>query len=364
MNELESLLILNNFPYIGSVKARFLIDYFGSAKNVLEAPIEAVGALPGFGPKILQNWKKTLEGQAWKQDLLLAERLQTDLIAYTDSRYPKQLLKIADFPLILYLRGELLPEDSRSIAVVGTRQASIYGLEMAEQISLRLAQLGFTVVSGLARGVDTAAHRGALAGGRTLAVIGSGLASIYPVENISLAQAIAQKGALISEFPMQAAPEKHHFPRRNRLVSGMTMGTLLVEAPQKSGAMLTAANALDQGRQLFALPGRADLFSFGGNHALIKTRKAELIESAEEIAAYFGQPLHPSSPAPSSDVRGLLGSEELHLLQQMPRQEISIDEMVEKISLPAAKLSGLLMGLVLKKMVKEYPGKIYKKLIE
>jgi len=362
MEELESLLILNSLNHIGSVKGRFLIEHYGSATAALRAPLEEIATLPGFGPKILQHWKIGLEGESWRKDLELANRLQVKLIPYTSPQYPKRLLEIADYPLILYVQGELLEQDRRCIAIVGTRQATIYGLEMAQQISKELARAGFTIVSGLARGIDTAVHRGALEYGRTFAVIGSGLASVYPTENKLLADEIGKHGAAISEFSMATPPERHNFPQRNRIVSGMTLGTILIEAPEKSGAMLTAERALHQGRLLFALPGRVDYPSFKGNHRLIKEGRAELIESAADVLKHFEESSLPLLFKSNTTKNCFLGKEEEELLRQMPKQEVSIEEIVNRLSWPVAKLSGLLMSLVLKKMIKEYPGKIYKKI--
>lgn len=362
MEELEALLIISRLPYVGASKVRFLMEQYGSASALLQAPLEQIAAFPGFGPKVLQGWKKGIEDQRWRDDLALADRLQAHLIPFTSPQYPRRLLEIHDCPLILYMQGTLTKEDQRSLAIVGTRHCSIYGQEMAKELSIKLSQAGFTIVSGLARGIDTVAHQGALEHGRTLAVLGSGLAAIYPTENQDLARQIQQKGALISEFPMKTPPDRHHFPRRNRIVSGMTMGTILIEAPQKSGAMLTAALALGQGRPVFALPGRVDCDSFKGNHALIKEHKATLIENVDDILRMFDHyslPLVFKSEKKSSFH---LDQEEKELLNQMPIQEMSVEELVLRIQWPIAKLNGVLMSLVLKKMVKEYPGKIYKKI--
>ena len=363
MDDLEALLILSSLPHVGSIKIRLLMHHFGSAEAVLHAPLEEISTFPGFSPKVLEGWKKGLEEGQWRQNLALAERLQTQLIPFTSSHYPKRLLEIADYPLVLYVQGQLQREDQRCLAVVGTRQASIYGQEMAKQLSLKLTQAGFTIVSGLARGIDTAAHQGALENGRTLAVLGSGLACLYPAENRRLADSIRQQGALVSEFAMATPPDRQNFPQRNRIVSGMTMGTILIEAPQQSGAMLTVERALNQGRPVFALPGRVDQDNFKGNHALIKEGKAELIENVEDILKNFEDcsslPLVFKSAKKTSIP---LEKEEEELLRRMPIQEISVEELLASIQWPVAKFNGLLMSLVLKKMVKEYPGKIYKKI--
>lgn len=362
MNELESLVILSGIPFVGTKKIRLLLQHFGSAKGVIEAPLDEISTFPGFGPKTMDYWKKGLDGKQWKQNLLIADQLDVQIIPFSSPAYPARLLEIDDYPLLLYVQGTLLKEDNHCLAIVGTRGASIYGLEMAKLLSSQLAEAGFTIVSGFARGIDTAAHEGALEKGRTFAVLGSGLGCLYPAENKNMAKLVREQGALISEFPMEAPPEKHHFPRRNRIVSGMTLGTILIEAPRKSGAMLTADLALAQGRPVFALPGRADQSSFNGNHALIKEGKAALIETVEDILKTFqgrGPPLQFIPSAHHSP--SLLGKEERELLERMPAQEISIENLAAEIQWPIGKLNSLLMSLVLKKMVKEYPGKIYKK---
>jgi DNA processing protein len=361
LEELEALLILSGLPYLGSIKTRLLIQHYGSALAALSAPVEELAKFPGFGPKTLQAWIKGLEEEQWKQNLLLAERSQVQLIPFTSPKYPKRLLEIIDYPLVLYVQGSLIENDHRCLAVVGTRQASFYGQEMAKKLSHELAQLGFTIVSGLARGIDTAAHQGAIEKGRTIAVLGSGLACLYPKENSALADTIRNKGALISEFPMTTPPERHNFPQRNRVVSGMTLGTILIEAPEKSGAMLTVERAISQGRPVFALPGRADQDFFKGNHALIKNRKADLIENVQDILKNFNDYSLPLIFKSAIQPSVHLEKEEEELLKQMPSQEISIEELLQQIQWPVAKLNSLLMSLVLKKIVKEYPGKIYKK---
>ena len=366
MDELEALLILNSLPNIGSMKIRLLLKYYGSAIDALHASADEIATFPGFGPKIIDGWKNRFDNDKTRENLILAERLQTNIISFTNPNYPKRLLEIPDYPLVLYVKGNLLKQDRRSLSIVGTRQGTIYGLEMAKKLSCELAQAGFTVVSGLARGVDTAAHQGALQApsetGRTLAVLGSGIGSIYPSENRELAQAICERGALISEFPMATPPEKQNFPRRNRIVSGMTMGTILIEAPIKSGAMLTTELALSQRRPLFILPGRADQDSFRGNHALIKGQKGLLIENVEDILKTFDDYSFPLAFNPTRGPLFPLEGEEEELIRKMPSEEISIEELILRVQWPVAKLNGLLMSLVLKKWLKNTPVKFIKKL--
>ena len=362
MKELEALIVLNRLPRLGSVKIRTLMQTFGSAEALMKAPLQEMASLFGFSLSMIERIKTDLDKKIWLQELELAIQTGTTLIPFTSPKYPKRLLEIPDFPIILYVQGDKDVQDQPCLAIVGTRRASIYGLEIAERLGRELSNQGFTIVSGLARGIDTAAHQGALKGGRTIAVLGSGLCHLYPKENGPLSEAIKQQGAVISEFAMDAPPNRHHFPQRNRVVSGMTLGTLVIEAPLKSGAMLTAERAAAQGRPVFALPGRADHDNYRGNHLLIKENKAHLVETSEDILKFFAAP--PSLFAKMSPAGSPLGleKEEEELLKKMPIQESSIEELERKCPGPIAKLNGLLMSLVLKKMIKEYPGKIYKKL--
>lgn len=361
--ELDALGILTTIPLLGAIRIRLLIQYFGSAQQALKADAVDIAQLPDFGEKISEGWKCRHQTATWESNLELVERHGVAVIPFTSPQYPKRLLELNDHPVILYMKGKYLPVDQQSIAVVGTRQATRYGLEMAERISGDLASSGFTVVSGLARGIDTAAHVGALAKGRTIAVIGSGLADIYPRENIVLADRIAENGVLMSEFPMATPPDRQNFPQRNRIVSGLTLGTFLVEAPLKSGAMLTMERALAQKKRLFALPGRVDYETFTGNHALVKSGKALLVESASDIADNFEDLFGHCVKLPSIS-KGqciILSKEETDFLLRLPREERTIDEIAQITKLPVMRVNVLLMSLVLKKAIREFPGRIYKK---
>ena len=362
MLELEAFAILASIPYLGAAKIRLLLQHFGSALQSLQASSAHLSCLPGF-ERILPHWNAWQKDRTWQDNLKLAAQHQAQLIPFTSPQFPKSLLEVPDHPALLYVCGELkVQNQQRCIAIVGTRNASIYGNEMAETISKSLAANGYTVVSGLARGIDTAAHRGALCTGRTLAVIGSGLARIYPTENKALAEEIVKQGALISEFPMMTPPDRQNFPQRNRIVSGLSLGTVLIEAPVKSGAMITMDRAYFHKRKLFALPGRADNDNFRGNHMLIKSGKAHLIESAEDIMAHFQELFPPCNLQTINNQQPLLDNEERALWERLPDTEIAIDELASLASLPVQQVQRILMSLVLKKIVKEFPGKIYKKL--
>lgn len=363
LEEAEALAILCSLPALGLIKSKQLINHFGSARNALLTPSQEIALLPGFGPKICQGWEQWPAQRNWQHNLALVDAAKAELVPWTSPHYPKRLLEISDHPLLLYMKGKPLACDQKCIAIVGTRQASIYGMEMARQFAGDLAALGYTVVSGLARGVDTAAHAAALEHGRTIAVIGSGLSDIYPAENQALSERIAQQGVLMSEFPMATPPDRQNFPQRNRLVSGMTMATLLIEAPVKSGAMITMQKGLAYRKKLFALPGRLDHPNFSGNHALIKSGQAQLVESARDIAESFEDLFGIAPIGQKIDKKVItLDKEELELLKWLPNSEFSSEEIAASTQWPAAKLNVLLMSLVLKKILREFPGRLYKKM--
>jgi len=287
VDELEALVALTQIPYLGSVKIRLLINYFGSAVNALQAEVGEVAMLRGFGPQLLSAWGASKAHDQWQRNLELAAKEGVQLIPYTSDLYPKQLLKVPDFPVLLYNKG--LRDNtlfSNVVAIVGTRLASEYGKELAETLACDLAAAGMTVISGLAKGIDSAAHRGALKTGKTIAVLGSGLMHIYPRENSCLAEQITQTGALLSEFSLMAPPERRNFLLRNRIVSGLAQAVVLIEAPEKSGAMHTMRIGWSQGKKLFVTPGRDDEKS-QGNRLLLQERRADLVENAQDIIRHL-----------------------------------------------------------------------------
>lgn len=363
MEEIEALVILKHFPSLKANQIRALVERFGSACNVLAAHPEAFSQIPGIKENTIAHVGKWKEDIYWKTDLGLIEKHHVQIIPYWHEKYPSSLRELPDHPPFLYVMGDLLPGDEQAIGIVGTRICTLYGREMTEKIACDLAGWGFTVISGLARGIDTHGHLGALKAGRTIAVIGSGLSQIYPRENTNLAASISKQGAVISEFPMNALPAKHHFPIRNRLVSALSKGVFLAEAPLKSGAMITMRLASSSKKPCFALPGRADMESFGGNHELIKTQKAYLVENAFEMVSVLkGKETavcQPSLFSLSNDAD--LDEDELKLIKIFPAHEMGLEELSLLSKLPIAKLSALLMGLVLKRKIREFPGKVYKK---
>jgi DNA processing protein len=283
------------------------------------------------------------------------------VLASSESGYPAALGRIPDPPPLLYVRGELTPADGLAVAIVGARRATPYGLRMAERLAGSLARVGLTIVSGLARGIDAAAHRGALrAGGRTVAVVANGLGSIYPPEHADLAAEIAERGAVLSEFPMEMPGLAEHFTRRNRLISGLSLGVLVVEAAPRSGSLSTARHALEQDREVLAVPGPIDSLLSRGCHALIRDGAA-LVESAEDVLEALGPlPLevrpaedavpvrHPAELALSDHERALLGH-----LDDLPRP---VDELAARTGLGASQVQATLTVLEMRRLIRRVPG--------
>lgn len=253
MTRFEALVSLNMVLDIGSIRLKKLLDFFGKPENILKAPTEKLMAVSGIGEKIAHKIC-SLQKQDLDKEFRLAKKHSLKILTFEDKDYPENLKNISDPPIILYVKGELKPEDKLSFSIVGSRRASFYGLSNAQRFSADLSRKGFTIISGMAYGIDTYAHRGALkAGGRTIAVMGSGFNHIYPEENKELAEEISKSGAVISEFPISTLPLKQNFPRRNRVISGLSLGILVAEAAKNSGALITADFALEQGREVHRL---------------------------------------------------------------------------------------------------------------
>jgi len=329
---------------------------------------------PAKGHQILKNFKsweemvnsddrlkKVLDEDLVNQARKEASTMGVEMIEYGSSGYPASLKALADPPLVLYCKGDSSTLTSPSIAIVGTRQCSIYGATTARKFGSDFGKHEVTVVSGLARGVDTSAHEGALDQGKTVAVIGSGLGHIYPKENIPLAKKISEQGAICSEYPLSTAPDRFQFPRRNRIIAALSSGAILIEAPEKSGAMGTMDWAEHLQKPCFALPGRVDWESFCGNHRLLKCGKAKLVENAGEVVSLLwpGAIRKPEKMVPAAD----LTPAEQQLLLQFPQDEISFDELALSTQVTIPSLNALLISLSIKKIIREFPGKLYKKVV-
>ncbi len=361
--EHEALIHLSLIPGIGNAVIRRLRENFGSAQAGLEASEgELREALP---PRICE---KLLRGRSSRsilrrleRELKLVRSSECRTVALGEEGYPPNLVHIYDPPPILFIRGELNPDDKFAVSVVGTRRATTYGRDACSRLTREIVQQGFTVVSGMARGIDTVAHRSALEnGGRTIAVLGSGLLNIYPRENADLAEEISRNGALISEFPMTTPPVDVNFPRRNRIISGLSLATIVVEADERSGALITADFALEQGREVLAVPGSIFSRCSKGTHRLIK-EGATLMESVDDLLDVLNIPkVKLEREIPSQDKIPVdLEDEERMVLDVIPFTPMHIDEISASVNMPPNKVSSILLMLELKGLVGQQPGKMF-----
>lgn len=284
-NELVDDILLSTVDGVGPLTAERLVEYFGSASEVLRASRRDLERVEKVGPTLARKISQAREACDVDALIRFCEENGIEIVAFRDARYPERLREIDNSPRLLYVRGSFAPEDRTAIAIVGTRGATRYGLDQARRLGRELAEAGFTVVSGLALGIDGAAHRGALeVGGRTLAALGGGVAKVYPREHEDLARLIADSGAVFSEYHPLTSPLAGNFPARNRIVSGLSLGVLVVESPLRSGSLITARLAAEQNREVFALPGPVDRETSRGCHRLLR-EGAALVESVEDVLA-------------------------------------------------------------------------------
>jgi len=361
MTELEAYVSLNSAG-VGYRKLKALLEHFGKPENILGASCARLGQIEGIGPKLAQQIC-ALKDEDLKKECDLIKKYGLLVLTPADAGYPENLKNIYDPPIVIYVKGKLQDDDKRSIAIVGSRRASFYGLSCAERFAHDLCACGLTVVSGMARGIDTAAHKGALgAQGRTIAVLGSGFAQIYPPENKKLLEQIVERGAVISEFPVETGPLRQNFPRRNRLISGLSLGVLVVEAARNSGALITSDFALEQGREVFALPGRVDSdTAFGANHLI--QQGAKLVCSVQDILEELEIPLISSlvlkeGPDDSqAEEKKNLSNDETIVYNLLSCKPLSLDEIITRSGLGLQRLMELLLGLELKRIIKRLPGR-------
>ena len=358
VESLTQWLGLKTVPGVGNRLFLNLIQHFGEPERIFSATREELLEVEGVNHRlasVIRGYKIPKEVQ---EDLSLTQKNSIDIITFSDPEYPTLLRHIHDPPPLLYVYGRLQP-DSLNIAIVGSRNATSYGRKVTEHLSGSLAQRGFTVVSGMARGIDSAAHIGALsAGGKTIAVLGCGLGTVYPAENKSLFYRIAENGAVISEFRYLTPPDAHNFPIRNRIISGLALGTVIVEATHKSGSLITARLATEQGREVFAVPGSITSFKSMGTHRLIK-EGAKLVEHVDDII----EELNIAQPIPSvagkQEPSITLTKEEKMVIDELSPYPVHIDKLVRRLSFSAAQVSSLLLNLELKGVVTQSPGKFF-----
>jgi len=359
---------------VGNIGMRRLVDACGSAKQVFSASPEQLKAVEGISSKIITRIDTFDDWDRVDRELELAAKRQAAIIHYKDPLYPPGLLHIYDFPPLLYVKGNIDPSDVY-IAVVGSRMASNYGRYTTEKLCREMGMKGINVVSGMARGIDSAAHRGALAGkGRTVAVLGCGLDIVYPPENADLMEEIASHGAVITEFPLGTLPNGPNFPARNRIISGMSLGVVVVEASDKSGSLITARMALEQGREVFAVPGSIDTSGSKGTNRLIK-EGAKLVEGVDDILEELEPHLSQRPKSPLRETAGdkaeqakkkstppgdnLADESERVLYRLISATPIDADSLIAASGLKTADTLTTLMRLELKGCIKQLAGKTF-----
>lgn len=354
---------------VGDAAVCRLVESFGSPAAVLAASMDALLASGCTSLSAAQAIRQALDAEtegAIDRELVLLERLGFSVVTVLDEVYPPRLKAIPDPPPFLYVSGSLDPRDRHAVAVVGSRRATVAGRLVTERLSRDLASAGFTIVSGLARGVDAAAHRGALeAGGRTVAVLGCGLDRTYPPEHQSLRKQIEASGAVVGELPLGAYPHGYHFPRRNRIISGMSLGVVVAEAALQSGSLITARLAAEQGREVFAVPGFVTAENSRGPNGLIK-QGAKLVEDVADVIdellpqldGSFRERLQNRLPA-HAGATAQMGEEERAIHTLLSAEPMHIDALIAQTGLPAADVAGLLLALELKGVVRQLPGQSF-----
>ncbi len=337
-----------------------LLERFGDPVSVLEAPLSDLRETPGVGQKVGRELVAARACEEAAAERSYCAETGVRILLPSDPAFPPGLTEIPDPPGVLFVRGELRPADRLAISIVGTRHATHYGLEQAERLAGGLARAGYAVISGLARGVDGAAHRGALkAGGRTFAITGSGCANIYPPEHGELAENITQAGAVISETPPRTPPMSGCFPRRNRIITGMSLGVIVVEASVRSGALISARHAMEQNRDVFAVPGRVDSRTSHGCHRLIRDG-AKLVESIDDVLEELGPLPQPTAAADGSEIRHpaelQLNELERTVLAAVKSEPTSIDEMAANSQVPIPQLLSTISVLEMRRLIRRIGG--------
>lgn len=364
MFDIKDLLRLSAVPGIGSARLRTLISHFKDPSAVFRASARELVKVNGIDKKTALSIVHFKNGTKFAEEQLSRlNKVEGRIITFWDREYPSLLKKIYDPPAFLFVRGSIEPEDAFAIAVVGTRTPTPYGKIIAERFTTQLAELGLTIVSGLARGIDTIAHVTALKmSGRTLAVIGSGIDVIYPPENNKLAERISRRGAIISEYEMGAKPDAVNFPRRNRIISGLSLGTLIVETAESGGAMITASTALDQGREVFAIPGPITEKKSSGTNRLIREGRAKLVQSVDDILHELQPKLKPLLKREEKKPEPPLSLFEKRILDSLGTDPLHIDTIASVTSLATSDALVNLLSLEFKGLVKQLPGKMFIKL--
>ena len=364
MDAREALIALNLIEHVGPVRARLLLEHFGEAPKILAASKTELLRVRNIGDETaaaIVTWEKSVDLAG---ELKRVQEYGCHVLIQDDADYPASLRQIYDPPLVLYVKGALTAKDKSAVAMVGSRMTTHYGIETARKLAYQLAYVGVTVVSGGARGIDTAAHQGALAArGRTVVVLGTGINVVFPPENRELFERAAANGAVVTQFPFNRNGDRQSFAIRNRIIAGLTLGTVVVEADLHSGALITSNFATEYGRQVFAVPGRVDSPRSKGCHDLIK-KGAKLCEGAEDVLSEFEYLFPGTNRPPSPGETGILPALELSDNEQLvydslSREESAIDEVIRRSGLPSSAVSVALLGLEMKRAVKQLPGKLF-----
>jgi DNA processing protein len=360
MEELKYWIALKMVVGVGDVLFRNLVSRFRTPKRVFDADPLDLQKVEGIGEKTIQAIKGFSEWSRAEREVSKIEKSGFKLVLLTDSNYPRNLFNTYNPPPFLYVKGDILVEDDVAIAIVGTRSPDRYGRFVTEELAVELAVRGVTIVSGMARGIDSIAHSGALKrGGRTIAVLGSGLDIIYPPENKKLYECISNQGAVVSEFPLGTAPDSVNFPKRNRLISGLSLGVVVVQASDKSGSLITASFALEQNREVFAVPGNIGNRLSQGTNKLIK-RGAKLVESVEDILVEI-EALRKLGQGQYRDKDVSSLSEEERLVYSVLKDgPLHIDEIIKLTGIDPARVLSVLLSLEIGDLITQLPGKIFK----
>ncbi len=337
-----------------------LLERFGSPEAVFAAAPSDLRDVPRVGPKLLHNILQAKSESEVEEEIAFCRDNDVSIITLPDARYPRALRETPDPPGVLFIRGKILPQDALAVGIVGTRHATQYGLRQAERLGGSLARAGLTIVSGLARGIDGAAHRGALeAGGRTIAVLASGVLNVFPPEHVGLADAIAEQGAVISESPPRMEPLAGMFPQRNRIISGLSLGVIVVEAAERSGALITARHAMEQGRDVFAVPGSVENRTAKGCHRLIRDG-AKLVESADDVLEELGHLVEATSCEDGREIHHpaelLLNEIEQKTLDAIGNEATSVDQILSASGLPVPQVLATLSVLEMRRMIRRLSG--------
>jgi DNA processing protein len=364
---LRDWLALERIPRVGPLTVAKLIAAFGSPCVALQADAGEIRKRTALSEGLAQSIANfTPPETEITRDIGILEKLSAALVTRWDEDYPTNLREIYDPPAMLFMRGTMIPEDSRAIALVGTRNPTRYGLDVAQQITRDLVRAGVTIISGLARGIDTACHKAALKeGGRTIGVLGCGIDVVYPRENRELTDEIAKSGAVISEFRPQTPPLATNFYRRNRIVSGLAKGVVVIEAAKNSGSLITSAHALEQNRDVLAVPGNIMSKRSEGPHYLIK-QGAGLAESGEDILNSVFRSATETVQASLFEVRdeaSEVSDSAREVLEALDLDPVPIDALCESLHMQAGKLSGILLELELQGLIRQYPGKMFSRIL-